>query len=63
MKSRIDTLTACRIDYVLILLPIITREEAEQSLADSGVPDAVVARVLAHPLERRPLPLVPPIFA
>jgi len=52
-----DLLAASRVDYVLILLPIIMRAEAEQSLADSGVPADVAARVLDSPEQRRPMQL------
>ena len=55
LRQRTDILTASRVDLVLALLPIITRAEAEQSLADSGVPADIAARVLDHPEQRRPM--------
>jgi hypothetical protein len=55
MNSRIDLITARRVDLVLILLPIIGRWEAACSLAADGVPIEVAARVLALPKERRHL--------
>lgn len=54
-RMRLDDLTASRVDQALILLPIITWWEASVMLAQSGVPAEVAARVLALPLERRPL--------
>jgi len=56
-QMRTDTLTASRVDLVLILLPIITQAEAAQSLADSGVPADVATRVLDNPQQRRSMPL------
>jgi hypothetical protein len=58
MKPRTDHLTAARVDLTLILLPAITWLEASCMLALSGVPEAVAARVLALPRQRR-APVVP----
>jgi len=55
MAERKDILTASRVDYVLILLPIITLAEAVRSMVDSGVPADVAARVLDNPEKRRPM--------
>jgi hypothetical protein len=51
--ARTDLVTASRVDLVLILLPIISWLEATCSLAASGVPAEVAARVLALPEARR----------
>jgi hypothetical protein len=53
MIARKDILTASRVDLVLILLPIISHQEAAYALIASGVPIEVAARVLAAPAERR----------
>jgi hypothetical protein len=55
MESRTDTLTACRVDLTLLLLPAIGQWEAAWTLATNNVPLEVAARVLALPLERRPV--------
>lgn len=55
MDSRIDTITASRIDLTLLLLPDVGWLAAAVTLAVSGVPEEVAARVLALPLERRPV--------
>jgi hypothetical protein len=55
MNPRHDFLTASRVDLALILLPALTWLEASMMLALSGVPEEVAARVLALPLERRPI--------
>lgn len=56
MEMRTDHLTASRVDLALILLPEVTWLEASVMFVLSGVPDEVAARVLALPLERRPIP-------
>lgn len=53
MTPRTDTLTACRVDLTLMLLPAIGMLEAAWTLAANEVPLEVAARVLALPLERR----------
>lgn len=53
MEPRADTVTSCRVDLTLILLPAITWLEASCMLALSGVPAEVAARVLAEPSRRR----------
>jgi hypothetical protein len=53
MPERADILAASQVDLVLILLPIITHFKAACSLAASGVPIEVAARVLTMPAERR----------
>jgi hypothetical protein len=53
---RLDIVTASRVDLVLILLPTITLWDAAWSLAASGVPLEVAARVLALPGARRVCP-------
>jgi len=55
MSPRLDIITASRVDATLILLPAVTWLEASVMLAVSGVPEEVAARVLALPLERRPV--------
>jgi len=55
MEKRVDTLTTGRVDAALLLLPAITWLEATVMMAASGVPAEVAARVLALPLERRPI--------
>lgn len=55
MKPRTDYLTASRVDLTLMLLPLIGRWEAACTLAVNDVPLEVAARVLALPLERRPM--------
>jgi hypothetical protein len=56
MTERIDLITASRIDLALILLPFVGWLATSVTLAASGVPAEVAARVLAMPLERRPTP-------
>jgi hypothetical protein len=53
MTPRTDTITACRVDLTLMLLPAIGWWEAAWTLAANGVPLEVAARVLALPMERR----------
>lgn len=53
MTPRTDHSTASRIDLALILLPLITWQEASVMLAVSGVPAEVAARVLTLPDARR----------
>lgn len=55
MELRTDHLTASRVDLALILLPEVTWMEASVMLALSEVPEEVAARVMALPLERRPI--------
>lgn len=55
-RLRLDDVTAGRVDAALLLLPAITWLEAAVMMAASGVPTDVAARVLALPLERRPMP-------
>lgn len=61
MIERTDLLTASRVDLTLILLPEIGWLAASCTLAVSGVPIEVAARVLAMPAEpkRRPVTLPP----
>jgi hypothetical protein len=54
MTERNDILTASRINLVLILLPIISVDEAACAMPPSGVPAQVVTRVASMPAERRP---------
>jgi hypothetical protein len=56
MTPRTDTITACRVDLTLMLLPAIGWWEAAWTLAANNVPLEVAARVLALPMERRPMP-------
>jgi hypothetical protein len=58
MIERKDILTASRVDLVLILLPVISHQEAANALIASGVPVEVAARVLATPAERRAMEAV-----
>jgi hypothetical protein len=53
MIERIDLLTASRVDCALILLPLVGWLATSVSLAISGVPAEVAARVLAEPVCRR----------
>jgi hypothetical protein len=62
MISRIDLVTASRVDLVLTLLPVIGWLEATYSLAVSGVPLDVAVRVMALPAERRRSPLSTAVF-
>jgi hypothetical protein len=55
MDPRTDFATASRVDLTLILLPLITWQEASEMLAVSGVPAEVAARVLSLPGARREL--------
>lgn len=55
MNSRADLITASRVDLVLLLLPEIDWLAAAVTMAVSGVPEEVAARVLALPLGRRPV--------
>lgn len=61
MEKRADTITACRVDLTLLLLPVIGRWEAAWTLAANDVPLEVAARVLALPLERRFFDIPPAI--
>jgi hypothetical protein len=56
MTNRTDLITASRVDLALILLPLVGWLPTSVTLAASGVPAEVAARVLALPLERRPMP-------
>jgi hypothetical protein len=60
MIERVDLITAARIDATLILLPLIGWLEASCTLAANGVPADVAARVLALPMARRRIDLMPP---
>lgn len=53
MIQRTDIVTASRVDLTLELLPLIGWLEASCTLARSGVPLEVAARVLAMPAEPR----------
>lgn len=53
MIPRTDFATASRVDLTLILLPLITFQEASLMLAISCVPAEVAARVLTLPDARR----------
>jgi hypothetical protein len=53
MIPRTDFLTAMRADLALILLPVISAEEAAVMLASSEVPPEVAVRVLFSPHECR----------
>jgi hypothetical protein len=55
MTERNDILTVSRIDLVLILMPIISVDEARYAMSASGVPAHGVTRVIFTPVERRPL--------
>jgi hypothetical protein len=54
--ARSDLTTASRVDLALILLPLIGWWEVSRTMAVSGVPADVAARVLALPSARRPTP-------
>jgi len=60
MTPRTDLTTASRVDLTLALLPAISWLEASCTLALSGVPAEVAARVLALPDARR-LPVEAPL--
>lgn len=53
MVPRTDLITASRVDLALILLPEVGWLAVACTLASSGVPAEVAARVLALPFERR----------
>jgi hypothetical protein len=53
MIERIDHITASRVDLALILLPLVGWLATSVTLAASGVPAEVAARVMTMPLERR----------
>jgi hypothetical protein len=53
MIERTDLVTASRIDCALILLPMVGWLATSVSLAVSGVPAEVAARVLTEPECRR----------
>lgn len=55
MIARTDIITASRVDLALLLLPEVGWLAAAVAMAVSGVPEEVAARVLALPLERRPV--------
>jgi hypothetical protein len=57
MNQRTDIITASRVDLALLLLPEVGWLAAAVTLAVSGVPEEVAARVLALPLERRRVPV------
>jgi hypothetical protein len=59
MIERTDLTTAARIDATLILLPLIGWLEASCTLAANAVPADVAARVLALPMARRRIDLMP----
>lgn len=56
MVERTDLITASRVDLALILMPLVGWLATSVTLAVSGVPAEVAARVLAMPLERRAMP-------
>jgi hypothetical protein len=51
---RTDLITASRVDLALILLPLVGWQATSVTLAMSGVPPDVAARVMALPHDRRP---------
>jgi hypothetical protein len=51
--ERSDLITASRVDLALLLLPTVGWLQTACTLAASGVPEEVAARVLAMPAERR----------
>jgi hypothetical protein len=55
MNARVDIVTSSRVDLALLLLPEVGWLAAAVTMAVSGVPAEVAARVLALPLERRPV--------
>jgi hypothetical protein len=57
MSERNHILTASRIDLILILLPIISADEAAYAMTARGVSTEVVARVLSMSEERRSMVL------
>lgn len=59
MIERTDLITAARIDATLILLPLIGWLEASCTLAINAVPADIAARVLALPMARRRIDLMP----
>jgi hypothetical protein len=54
MTPRTDLITASRVDLALLLLLDVGWLATSYTVAVSGVPAEVAARVLARPLERRP---------
>lgn len=59
MSKRTDLIIASRVNLALMLLPTIGWLEAAWTLAANDVPPEVAARVLALPLERRALGVLP----
>jgi hypothetical protein len=53
MTPRTDLIIASRVDLALILLPVVGWLKTSVTLAKSGVPVEVAARVLALPMARR----------
>lgn len=53
MTPRVDLITASQVDLALLLLPLVGWLATSCTLAASGVPAEVAARVLALPLARR----------
>jgi hypothetical protein len=61
MIQRTDYITAARVDATIILLPLIGWLEASLTLAANDVPADVAARVLALPMARRRINLMPAV--